>query len=264
MNRFQTLLLTQPVPNVCVITLNRPEAANAFNTLMAQELTALFPAAAGSANEEVRCLVVTGAGTRAFCAGADLKERNDMTDDQWNAQHVVFEKMFHALIDCPIPVIAAVNGAAFGGGCEIVLACDFVYAARTARFALPETGLGIMPGGGATQNLPRAVGMPRAKEIILSGAPFSAAEAAAWGMVNQLCDPEHLIDPAVETASRIARNAPLAVRQAKMALKSAFAPNMHAAYAVEIAAYGELVPTADRREGVKAFNEKRRPNFKGK
>jgi enoyl-CoA hydratase/carnithine racemase len=261
MSKLQTLLVSMPAPHVRLITLNRPDAANAFNTLMAQELMAVVGA---KDVEDLRCLVLTGAGPRAFCAGADLKERNGMTDAQWSEQHLEFEKMFLALMYCPIPVIAAVNGAAFGGGCEIVLACDFVYVSQTARFALTETTLGIMPGGGATQNLPRAVGLMRAKEIILSGAPFSAEDAAAWGMVNRVCSPENLMSDVLEVAGCIAHNGPLAVRQAKRAMNGAFAPEIHAAYAAEIEAYGALVPTEDRREGVRSFVEKRKPVFKGK
>jgi enoyl-CoA hydratase/carnithine racemase len=267
MSTLQTLQITTPAPHVRLVTLNRPEAANAFNTRMAQELTAAMasvPATGAKGAEELRCIILTGAGTRAFCAGADLKERDGMSDAQWTAQHVIFEKMFFSLMDCPIPLIAAVNGAAFGGGCEIVLACDFVYAARTARFALPETGLGIMPGGAATQNLPRAVGLPRAKEIVFSAAPFTADEAASWGMVNRVLAPHDLMEPVMETASRIAQNGPLAVRQAKRAMKGAFSPQMHAAYSAELEAYNALVPTEDRREGVRAFNEKRKPLFKGR
>src|SRR5262249_28029552 len=130
------------------------------------------------------CLVLTGSGS-AFCAGADLKERRGMTDAAWRRQHAVAEQMIKAAMECPIPVIAAVNGAAFAGGMELAFACDFIYAAHSARFALTEVSLGIIPGAAGTQNLPRAVGVRRAKQIVLTAEPFSAAEALAWGMVNR-------------------------------------------------------------------------------
>src|SRR6185503_5456733 len=167
---------------------------------------------------DLRCIVITGAGDKAFCAGGDLKERNGMTDATWRAQHAIFERAYYAIMDCPVPVIAAVNGAAFAGGCELALACDFVYCSPEARFALTETTLGIMPGCGGTQNLPRAIGERRAKELILSGAAFSAEEAFAFGLVNRVCEPGKLLGETIEAARRIARNGPLAVRQAKHAI----------------------------------------------
>jgi enoyl-CoA hydratase len=278
MTEYTSILVSKPAEHVALITLNRPNAANAFNTKMAEEFTAALYALSPSRDDEqsedysseirelrdIRCIVLTGAGNRAFSAGADLKERDGMSDAAWHAQHVIFERMFLALMECPLPVIAAVNGAAFGGGCEIVLACDFIYAAKNARFALPETSLGIMPGGGATQNLPHAVGLPRAKEIILAASAFSAEEAAAWGMVNHLSDPTSLMQDALAIAAKIARKGPLAVRQAKKAMNAAVATDRRAAYDVELEAYNQLIPTEDRREGVRAFNEKRPPVFKGK
>jgi enoyl-CoA hydratase/carnithine racemase len=210
---FETLLLTQPAPGVELVTLNRPEAANAFNTRMAEEL-----AGALASLSNARCVVLTGAGERAFCAGADLKERDGMTDAAWAAQHKVFEAMGQALLALPVPVIAAVNGAAFGGGCEIALLCDFIYAASNARFALTEVTLGIMPGLGATQTLARTAGARRAKEVILTGAPFSAEEALAWGVANRICEPGRLLDEALAAAGRVAANAPLSVRAIKRAI----------------------------------------------
>ena len=207
-------------------------------------------------------IVLTALG-RAFCAGGDLKERNGMSNAQWEAQHLVFERMTRALLDCPLPIIAAVNGAAYGGGAEIALCCDFIYAADTARFALTEVTLGIIPGCGGTQNLARAVGERRAKEIILTGRPVTAAQALDWSLVNAVFAPAQLLDAARATARTIAANAPLAVRQGKQAIHAGLQLDLANALNFEIEAYNRLVPTQDRLEGVRAFNEKRAPQFKG-
>ncbi|HEY1541331.1 MAG TPA: enoyl-CoA hydratase-related protein [Xanthobacteraceae bacterium] len=260
---FETLQITSLDGGILQVLLDRPAAANAMNTQMGRDLLALFGRLAAEP-EETRCIVLSAAGERAFCAGADLKERNGMADAQWQAQHLVFERMIRALIDCPLPVVAAVNGAAYGGGCEIALGCDFIYAARTARFALTEVTLGIMPGAGGTQNLPRAVGERHAKELILSGAAFSAEEAQAFGLVNRVCEPDKLLAETIEAARRIARNGPLAVRQAKHAIHHGLELSLANGMLFEIEAYNRLVPTEDRREGIAAFNEKRPPQFKGR
>jgi enoyl-CoA hydratase len=259
---YPTLRLESRPGGVLVATLDRPEVANAFNTQAALDLLDLFRSL--ETPDEHRCVVLTGAGDRAFCAGADLRERNGFSDAQWHAQHQTFERMFSAVLDCPLPVIAAVNGAAYAGGLELVLCCDFAYAARTARFALTEVSLGIMPGGGGTQTLPRAVGERRAKELILAARPFSAEEALAWGLVNGLCEPAKLLEEAVATAQRIAANAPLSVRQAKKAIAAGLQTDLRSGLALELEAYNKLVGTEDRREGIRAFNEKRKPRFKGR
>src|SRR5689334_3383433 len=214
--------------------------------------------------QNLRCIVLTGTGDKAFCAGGDLKERRGMTDEAWTRQHVIFERMVRALIDCPVPIIGAVNGAAYGGGCEIAGCCDFLYAADSARFALTEVTLGIMPGAGGTQTLPRAVGERRAKELILTGRPFSAGEAYEWGMINRVCTPAALLQEATATGRRIAENAPISVRQAKHAIHFGLQMDLLSGMMLEIEAYNRMVPTEDRREGVRAFNEKRKPQFQGR
>jgi enoyl-CoA hydratase/carnithine racemase len=206
---------------------------------------------------------LTGAGERAFCAGGDLKERDGMSNAAWTRQHLVYERMIRAVIDCPLPLIAAVNGAAFGGGCELAAAVDFVYASEKARFAMTETSLGIIPGAGGTQTLARAVGERRAKELILSARRFGADEAQQWGLVNEVFAAEQLLDATLQIASSIAANAPLAVRQAKKAIHGGLQMSLADGLAFEIEAYNHTVPTDDRREGIKAFNEKRSPDFKG-
>lgn len=260
---FETILAERRDDHILVVSLNRPESSNALNTQMGLDLVELFE---GFSTDiaGLRAVILTGSGDKAFCAGGDLKQRNGMTDEAWQAQHLVFERMLRAVLGCPIPVIGAVNGAAYGGGCEIAAATDFVYAATHARFALTEVTLGIMPGGGGTQTLPRAVGERRAKELILSGLPFSAAEAERWGLVNRVLPPDELLPAALAIAGRIAANGPISVRQAKQAVHRGLQMSLSDGLAFEIEAYNRLVPTADRREGVLAFNERRKPNFQGK
>lgn len=248
--------------DVLLVVLDRPEVANAFDTRTALELCELFERL--EAEQRYRCVVVTGAGDQAFCAGADLKERNSLSDDQWRSQHQVFERMFRGVRDCPIPVVAAVNGAAYAGGLELVLHCDFAYASTAAKFALTEVALGIMPGGGGTQTLPRVAGERRAKELILSARPFSAEEALAWGVVNRLCEPGKVVQEALRVAERMASLAPLSLRQAKHAIRQGLHRDLASAMEIEIEAYNRLVGTEDRREGLRAFNEKRAPKFEGR
>src|ERR1700674_4167486 len=261
--QYETARVEDRGEGLLLLTLDRPEVANAMNTQMGRDLLAFFDEI-NAAPSRQRCIVLTGAGERAFCAGGDLKERYGMTDEAWQDQHLLFERMIRAFIGCPVPVIGAVNGAAYAGGCELALCCDFVYAAENARFALTEVTLGIMPGAGGTQNLPRAVGERRAKEIILTGRPFSAKEAHEWGMVNRLCPPDRLIAETLATARRIADNAPISVRQAKHAIHFGLQMDLASAMMLEIEAYNRMVPTADRREGIASFNEKRKPRFTGR
>lgn len=260
---YTTLLVETIEPQLLQVTLNRPESANAFNTQMAIELYQLFESLALDAGD-TRCILLTGAGARAFCAGGDLKERNNMTDEAWGKQHLIYERMVRAVLDCPVPLIGAINGAAYGGGCEITAAMDFVYAADHARFALTETSLGIIPGAGGTQTLARAMGERRAKELIMSARPFSADEALQWGLVNAVYPLDELMAAALGTAQRIASNAPIAVRQAKQSIHRGLQMSLADGLAFEIEAYNRTVPTKDRLEGVLAFNEKRQPNFQGR
>ncbi len=263
MNRtFATLLIDHPAEHVLLVTLNRPEVSNAFNTQMATDLMNLFEDLNLEA-DGIRAVVLTGAGDRAFCAGGDLKERNGMSEAAWKRQHVIFERMARAIIDCPLPCIGAINGAAFGGGCEITAALDFAYAAESAVFALTETRLGIIPGAGGTQTLARAVGERRAKELILAARRFSAQEAMSWGLINAIHPAETLLDEVIFTASQIAANAPIAVRQAKSAIHRGLTMSLADGLAFEIEAYYRTVTTNDRIEGVLAFNEKRKPRFTG-
>jgi enoyl-CoA hydratase/carnithine racemase len=260
---YDTLQTGEPQPHTLLVTLNRPEIANAMNTQMGLDLLHLFDSINAAPNAQ-RCVVLTGAGPRAFCAGGDLKERNGMTDQQWQDQHLIFERAIRAIVHCPVPIIAAVNGAAYAGGMEIALCADFIYAAGHARFALTEVTLGIMPGAGGTQSLPRALGARRAKEILLTGKPFTAQQAFEWGMVNRICTAETLLPEALETAAVIAANAPISTRQIKQSVNYGLNMDLASGMMFEIEAYNRMVPTEDRREGIRAFNEKRKPNFQGR
>jgi len=263
MRTFDTITLGQPQDHTVLVTLNRPEIANAMNTQMGLDLLEVFDGFCAAPNRQ-RCVVVTGAGAKAFCAGGDLKQRNGMTDEQWQDQHLIFERMIRAMVACPVPIIAAVNGAAYAGGMEISLCADFIYAAAHARFALTEVTLGIMPGAGGTQNLPRAVGARRAKEILLTGRPFSAEQAYEWGMVNRVCPAGTLMTEALATAATIAGNAPISTRQIKQAVNTGLNMDLNSGMLFEIEAYNRMVPTDDRREGIRAFNEKRQPIYRGR
>ena len=260
---YSTLQTSEPQPNTLLVTLNRPEVANAMNTQMGLDLLDLFHAISGAPGEQ-RCIVLTGAGSRAFCAGGDLKERDGMTDQQWQDQHLIFERAIRAIIGCPVPIVAAVNGAAYAGGMEISLCTDFIYAAEHARFALTEVTLGIMPGAGGTQTLPRAMGARRAKEILLTGKPVTAQQAFEWGMVNRICKADALLAEALETANTIAGNAPISTRQIKQSVNYGLNMDLASGMMFEIEAYNRMVPTEDRREGIRAFNEKRKPVFRGR
>ena len=260
---FETLKVDEPIDHVMLITLNRPDSANALNTQMANDLIEVFEGLALDPND-TRAVVVTGSGARAFCAGGDLKERNSMSDQLWTKQHLVYERMVRAVLGCPIPVIGAINGAAYGGGCELACALDFVYASEKAKFAQTETRLGIIPGAGGTQTLARAVGERRAKELILSGQPFSASKAKEWGLVNDVFPANDVLKKTLEVAHMIASNAPIAVRQAKQAIHKGLQMGLMDGLAFEIEAYNRTIPTEDRREGVTSFNEQRKPEFKGR
>jgi len=262
MEKYATLRVQERPEAVLLVTLDRPEVANAFNTQAALDLCDVFLRL--ETEQRHRCVVLTGSGETAFCAGADLKERDSFTDKQWLDQHEIFERMFGLVHECPLPVIAAVNGAAYAGGLELVLHCDFAYASKKAKFALTEVSLGIMPGGGGTQTLPRAAGERRAKELILAARPFSAEEALAWGVVNKLCEAGKVLEDTLEVAGRIASHAPLSVRQAKHAIRHGLQMDLPSAMRLEVEAYNRLIGTEARNESLRAFNEKRKPKFKGR
>jgi len=258
---YETIKVSEPEGGITVITFARPEVANALSTQMGRELLDVWSQLRSA--DGLRCVILSGEG-KHFQAGADLKERNGMSDETWAEQHRLFEAMIRAQLACPVPVIAAVQGAAMGGGCEMTLACDFAYAAEGARFGLPEAGLGILPGLGGTQLLTRAVGPRRAIELLTTAQPFSAQQALAWGLVSGVVAPEVLMETVLGVARVIASKAPLSVRGAKRVVHGGQDLDLKQAMDLELTVYNQLFTTADRREGVASFNEKRSPVFEGK
>jgi enoyl-CoA hydratase len=260
---FRTLRLERSADgHVLTVLLHRPEVLNAMNTAMGEDLLACFRGPAGAA--KVRAVIFAGTGDRAFCVGGDLKEREGMSDEDWRAQHLIFEQAAMAVLRCPAPVIAAVEGFAFGGGCELALLADFIVASESAVFALPEVTRGIFPGVGGTQLLPRIVGAPLAKELIFTGRRVEAAEARAVGLVNHLAPRGQARAKATELAAVIAENGPVAVRQAKKAIAWGSETDLETGMVLAIEAYNMTVFTEDRVEGVRAFNERRKPRFRGR
>jgi enoyl-CoA hydratase/carnithine racemase len=257
-------LRTQTVDDaILLVTLDREAVGNALNTAMGRDLIALFSSLEDDPGG-TRVVVLTGAGEKAFCAGADLKERKGMSNEDWLAQHRIFERAFWAIVDCALPVIAAVNGHAFGGGLELALSCDFAYGASEGRYALPEVKLGIMPGGGGTQMMARAAGTRRAKELILTGREFTASQAVEWGLFNAAIPRAEVVSTALDTACAIAGNAPISVRQAKKAVHHGAQMDLTRGLWFEIEAYNRMVFSHDRQEGITAFNEKRKPRYEGR
>lgn len=262
---YHTLLAARLGAHGILLTLNRPEVSNALDTRMAEELLAFFQALeAALATEDLRILALTGTGDRAFCAGADLKERLGMDEAAWTAHHAALERAFEALRACPLPVVAAVHGAALGGGCELVLSCDLALASEAAFFAQPEVQRGIIPGCGATWLLPRRVGLVRAKELLLTGRSLPAVEALEWGLVNRVVAPGDLPGALAELAGRIAACGPIAVRAAKQAIDRGCDLPSREGLAHELELYRRVLATADREEGIAAFNDKRPPRFRNR
>ena len=260
---FSTLIVERHNNGVVVVKLNRPDEGNAVNTDMGLELLEVWTDFVRN-HEGLRCVILTGAGEEAFCAGGDMKQRKGMSEYDWRHQHEIFEQALWTMMECPVPVIAAVNGKAFGGGLEMILAADFAYGVDNAKLWFPEVMIGILPGVGGTTTLPRIVGERRANEIILAGGAFGAAEALEWGIFNRICSTSELMPAAIAVAETIANNAPLAVRQAKKAIHEGLQMDIRTALRFEVEAYNRLTGTEDRVEGTLAWNEKRKPVFKGR
>jgi len=263
MDPWQALRVTRDHQGfISTVEMHRPEALNAVDTAMSRELIAVFESFLW--DPTLRVVILTGYGERAFCVGADMKERGAMSDEEWHAQHQVTREVFTRILRCPVPVVAAVEGHALGGGCELAAACDFIVAGEGASFALPEVTRGIFPGGGGTQYLPRRIGLAMAKELIFTGRRVEVAEAKALGLVNHVVPAGHARAHAQSLAATMAENAPLAIRQAKKALNWGSETDLWTGLTLSFEAWSACARTHDRTEGVRAFNEKRKPRFQGK
>lgn len=247
--------------HVAELVLDRPKAMNAVSTAMARSLASACDALAG--DRDVRVVVVTSTHERAFCVGADLKERNSFSDAELVRQRPVARAAYTGVLDLPMPTVAAVHGFALGGGFELALSCDLIVADRTAVVGLPEVSVGVIPGGGGTQLLPRRVGAARAAELVFTARRLEAVEARELGLVDQLVDEGRDRAEALALATRIAANSPVGLRAAKRALRLGHGLDLRAGLEVEDAAWRSVAFSGDRAEGVAAFNEKRKPEWPG-
>ncbi|CAL9468602.1 MULTISPECIES: enoyl-CoA hydratase/isomerase family protein [unclassified Streptomyces] len=247
--------------HVAELALDRPKAMNAVSTGMARSIGAAC--AALGADPGVRVVVLTSTHERAFCVGADLKERNSFTDADLRRQRPVTRGAYTGVLELPVPTVAAVHGYALGGGFELALSCDVIVADRTAVVGLPEVSVGVIPGGGGTQLLPRRVGAARAAELVFTARRVEAAEARELGLVDQLVDEGRDREEALALAGRIAANSPVGLRAAKRALRLGQGLDLRAGLEVEDAAWRTVAFSGDRAEGVAAFNEKRKPRWPG-
>jgi enoyl-CoA hydratase/carnithine racemase len=258
----EKVLLVEEKDGIAVLTLNRPKVMNSFNFALLHSLKDQVDAL--KFNTNVRVVIITGAGQKAFCAGADLKERT--TFDELQVKEFIFtiRNLFTSIEYLNKPVIAAINGVALGGGTELALACDIRIAAMNASMGLTETRLAIIPGAGGTQRLPRLIGRGKAKELIFTGRRVDAREALQIGLVNQICDPESLLEECQKMAAMICEAGPIAIEQAKYAINYGLETDLHTGLGIESNAYWVTIPTEDRLEGLAAFQEKRKPVYKGK
>lgn len=259
---FENLTLHEE-GSVLIATLNRPEAMNALNAQTMQSLAGLVEYLGGRAASSVRALIITGAGEKAFVAGADIREFEGLSIEKARNLATLGQEIMRNIEGLKIPVIAAVNGFALGGGLELALACDFIYASENAKFGLPECTLGLMPGYGGTVRLPRRVGLGRAREMTMTGQMISAAEALNMGLVNRVLASSDLLAAAIETAKAMTLRAPLALGKIKQSIRDGFDLDELNASNFEASLFAELFATDDKTEGVKAFIEKRKPNFQG-
>ncbi|GKU32040.1 short-chain-enoyl-CoA hydratase [Clostridium folliculivorans] len=246
--------------NIAIVTINRPKALNALNSETLKDIDTVVSEL--EKDKEVYAVILTGAGEKSFVAGADISEMKDLNEEQGREFGALGNKVFRRLEVLDKPVIAAISGFALGGGCELAMACDIRIASEKARFAQPESGLGITPGFGGTQRLPRIVGLGKAKELIYTGDMVNAAEALRIGLVNKVVPLESLMDEAKALANKIAQNAPIAVKLCKDAIDRGMQVSIDEAIVIEAEDFGKCFATEDQKEGMAAFVERREKNFK--
>lgn len=247
---------------IAYVTLNRPEMLNAFNFEMLEQLRKVVESI--QIHPDIRIVIISGAGDKAFSVGADLKERKSLPDVLVKRNLNRFGEVFTLIEQLPQPTICVLNGYAFGGGMELALACDFRIAADHVLLGLTETGLGIIPGAGGTQRLPRLIGEAKAMELILTAKRMTAAEALQYGVLTKIAPVESLKEVTAEFTSKLLKNAPIAIQQAKFAIKQGMKTDIQTGLQIERKAYELTIPTEDRIEALNAFAEKRPPQFKGK
>ncbi|MGC9196588.1 MAG: enoyl-CoA hydratase-related protein [Syntrophobacteraceae bacterium] len=258
----QQLVLEERSGQTSILKLNRPEVMNCLNFAMLRALSEKIQALQW--DKEVRVIIVSGAGQKAFCAGADLKERATLAEEEVRKFIFTLRELFTSIEYMNKPVIGAVNGIALGGGTELALTCDIRIASENATMGLTETRLAIIPGGGGTQRLPRIVGRAKAKELIFTGRRIDAQEALSIGLVNKVVPGDQLMEQCLEMAAMICEAGPIAITQAKYAINHGVEVDLRSGLAIESNAYWVTIPTEDRTEGLTAFREKRKPVYKGK
>jgi enoyl-CoA hydratase len=259
---YKNLLVTTSDVGITTVTINRPRALNALDSATLNEMKDCFTRLAS--DPATKAVIVTGSGTKSFVAGADLAEMSKLSAAEGKAFSALGHEVFDMIEHLPVPVVAAVNGYALGGGCELALSCDFRYASETAKFGQPEVNYGIIPGFGGTQRLARLVGAGIAKEAIYTGSMFDAQEAYRIGLVNKVTKPEELIPACEEVLKKILKKGPLAIAQAKDAINTGLNMDLESGLNYEAQAFGICFATADQKEGMNAFLEKRKPTFTGK
>lgn len=261
---FSTIKLEQKSNAVWLLTIHRPDSLNALNSTVLNEMGEALRQIGEMDYSDARALIITGSGEKAFVAGADIKEINALDEEKAMAFAERGQSIFHELTLLKIPVIAAVNGFALGGGCELALGCDFIYASENAKFGLPEVSLGLIPGFGGTVRMARAIGQRRARELTYTGGMITAAEAQTMGLVNKVVPQAELMNTVMKTVEAILVKAPIAVGSAKYSINQAWDMDVEEAQKNEARIFAELFSSEDVKEGTGAFIEKRKAEFKGR